>query len=151
MKPRKPTPTQAEALAVLNEHLKDGYGEPLTYPFDEGKALTVADLINLKDARATTGKKLEGWSRSAIFLSVNSLVERYEAMPEAERVAECHGEHISGWFEEQGYDEADHEGEFLSTPSHYWPDRKEGKPPSVNDYRDALEHCARNGILAFTS
>ena len=150
MKKPKPTPQQVEALDLLNAHTRDGHGEPLTFPFDGGKAVTLSDLRTLNDARDASRKEMKEWPASAVFISVDTLVARYESMDEAERVEECHGEHLSGWFEEQGDDEADEEGEFLSTPSHYWPEGTETKAPSLEDYRDALEHCARGDLLAVT-
>ena len=128
------------ALAVFNDH-------PAT---SRALLLTPEDITTLDEARTLSGKVMAEWPALALFLSVEVLVRRYETMTEAERVDECHGEHVSGWFEEQGDDEADEEGEFLSTPSHYWPTDDEGEAPSVEDYRDALEHCARGGLLAVT-
>jgi hypothetical protein len=133
----------AAALAVLNEHAAN-------WKIIDRVLITPADLLTLADARTATGKVMADWPALALFVSVDTLAARYADMTEAERVEECHAEHLSGWFEEQGDDEADEEGEFLSTPSHYWPEGTETKAPSPEDYRDALEHCARGGLLAVT-
>lgn len=146
-----PTPEQANALATLNEHA------------DKWKTLvrvliTLDDLIDLDTARILSGKAFSNWQQDAVFISVDTLVRRYADMTTAERIDECNGEHIMGWFEEQGDDEADEDGEFMSTPGHYWPDHPtQGafyatvgavEAPSVEAYRDALEHCARGGVLS---
>ena len=136
------------ALAMLNEHTKT-----------RGRfRVTLADLVTLPEARAAAIKDFGGWPLDALFISVDTLVARYADMTTAERIDECNGEHVMGWFEEQGDDDADEEGEFMSTPGHYWPDHPTHgdlyatidavEAPSVEDYRDALEHGARGGLLS---
>jgi hypothetical protein len=136
---------------MLNEHL--------TAAPSGRAALCLADLIDLDAARMLSGKAFTDWEPScSVFISVDTLTRRYADMTTAERIDECNGEHIMGWFEEQGDDEADEDGDFMSTPGHYWPNHPtEGafyatigavEAPSVEDYRDALEHCARGGVLS---
>jgi hypothetical protein len=107
-----------------------------------GRDLTPADLLTLEQAQTITGKAaLADWDASAVFVEVRTLVELYCTLTPSGRRALAQDEIIGGWFEEQDGDDADADGEFCSTPCH------SDDVPSVCDFADALNHCARGGLL----
>jgi len=108
----------------------------------KGRPLTEADFLTLEQAKERTQKAgLNGWSKDSVFIRVETLVELYSSLTNGGRRALANDELIGGWFEEQGDDECDEDGEFCSTPSH------NDEVPSVADYEEDLEWCSREGIL----
>jgi hypothetical protein len=111
----------------------------------KGRLLTPSDLLNLETARFLSGKPLGEWSEDSLFITASTLVELYRTLTKTGRAKLADSEMVGGWFEEQGDDDCDEDGDFCSTPSHYYGD--DDAPPSLEDFTDAIEHCSRNGVL----
>lgn len=114
------------------------------------------DLVTLDEAREMMNgeKALEEWDGRSVFVPTDIAVRLYDSMTPKARGKFLLDEVLGGWFEEQeaevddegrcvNADEVgcDGEGEFCSTPCH-------GEDaPSVEDYSDDIESCARGGLL----
>jgi len=111
----------------------------------KGRDLTPADLLTLEQAQTITGKAaLTYWDASAVFVEVRTMVDLYRSLTPSGRRALAWNELLGGWFESDGVEEpgdADADGEYCSTPCH------SDDVPSVADFADALDHCARGGLL----
>ena len=105
--------------------------------------VTPADLVTLDEARADwmgEEKDLTGWDDLAVFIPRAVAVRLYESLTPKARDMFVLNEVLGGWFEADD-DDCDEDGEFCSTPSH------SDAVPSVEDYADDTEHCARGALL----
>lgn len=108
----------------------------------QGRPLDRSDLLDLTEAQVATGKAaLTDWEASAVFVRVETLVELYRSLTPAAREALAHHEMVGGWFDEQGDDETDADGQFCSTPCHH------DDLPTVCDFAEALDDCSASGVL----
>lgn len=115
--------------------------------FKPGKEIKIelGDLLSIDEVYDITGKESlrnrKLWSKDSVFIGVKTLVKIYGALDEDGRTAMTQDELFGGWFDEQGNDETDDEGQFCSTPCH------DDEAPSVRDFKASLEDCAIRGIL----
>jgi len=119
--------------------------------------VTPADLVTLDEARADwmNGEKaLAGWDDLAVFIPREVAVRLYASLTPKGRDLFVLNEVLGGWFESDDavFDDegkcvngdevdCDEDGEFCSTPSH------SENVPSVEEYDDDTEHCARGALL----
>ncbi len=104
----------------------------------EGRRLRRADLLSLDEAIALTGYSSlcnpSIWRKDSVFVKVSVIVELYNSLEDAGRLALANDELIGGWFAECDGD-GDDDGNFCSTLSHC------DELPDGEDFAEDAEHA----------
>ena len=105
----------------------------------KGRDITLADLISLEEVQKLSDKSSfknpKLWSKTSLFVKVDTMVNLYKSLTDEGRESLAQGEILGGWFDGDG-DCDDDDGAFCSTPC------LDEEVPTVAEFRWALEDCA---------
>ena len=131
------TPSFKKALATLNAlPRKKGKGRELT----RDDLLSVDQVVEQELSSKRALVNVSYWDKDSVFIQVKVVVELYKSLTDEGKESLTQDELIGGWFDEQGNDEADDDGQFCSTPCH------DEEVPTVSEFRESLVDCSASNL-----